>query len=259
MLEIIGYISFVIGYFFKYINPIRYLEVFEVISFVIFAFILTNGIKRTKNLEIYMFRMFLFAFISQIPYILIKNGIYTWEWNLNIYENIIKGIYHYINDLNVGFLFLTALIDIYFIHKNKGNLINRVIVILLSMMLVHILDIQFGVFGLLTIFIFYAFESKKQILIYFIINLILNILLTKAIITINTQKAIYEAILQITTLLALPIIFYIKEFHKNNQKNKKISEKNLQKLKDRVDIHIRIKYLIYPIIMLIMYILKQYI
>ena len=65
--------------------------------------------------------------------------------------------------------------------------------------------------------------------------------------------------MQITTLLALPIIFYIKEFHKNNQKNKKISEKKLQKLKDRVDIHIRIKYLIYPIIMLIMYILKQYI
>ena len=70
-LKIIAIITMFIDHlgnsYFKYTT---WMNVIGRIAFPIFAFLISEGYAHTKNLKKYFFRLFLFALISQIPFML---------------------------------------------------------------------------------------------------------------------------------------------------------------------------------------------
>ena len=72
------------------------------ISFPIFAYQIALGYSKTKNLKNYIKRLFLFALISQIPYIIFNSKFIIYPFHLNVI-----------------FLFLLGIFSIYFYEKSK--------------------------------------------------------------------------------------------------------------------------------------------
>lgn len=100
------------------------------VAFPIFAYQVTEGYKKTKNIHKYMTRLLIFAIISQVPYMLFKDS------------------------LNIMF---TLLIGLWMIHLRKTNIILSLIPLLLSL----VIDFEYGIYGLLTIYGFYVFKDIK--------------------------------------------------------------------------------------------------
>jgi len=100
-------------------------------AFPIFAYQITLGYQKTKNIYDYMLRLFVFSIISQIPYMLLTDG------------------------LNIFFTLLIGLIMIYL--KDKTN----TIVGFFPLVLTYITDFDYGVYGLLVIYGFYIFKDNK--------------------------------------------------------------------------------------------------
>ena len=127
------------------------------IAFPIFAYQISVGYRNTSNVYKYMARLFIFALISQIPYGLLAN------------------------QLNIMFTLLIGLIMIQLRQINT-------ILSLLPLFLTYCIDIDYGIYGLLTIYGFYVFQDIR---LFFIV---LNTILYKP--------------LQFFSIMALPILNY---------------------------------------------------
>jgi len=103
------------------------------LAFPIFAYQVAQGYFYTSNQKKYMFRLWIFALISQIPYTL-------------LFETF---------DLNILFTLIMALLLIDRIHKGEYYFL------LLFIPLSIVLPIDYGVYGVLTPVIFYVFRDEK--------------------------------------------------------------------------------------------------
>ena len=61
------------------------------IAFPIFAFLLAEGFRRTKNRKRYAMRLFLFALISEVPFDLMVSGGVFYPFHQNIYWTLLLG------------------------------------------------------------------------------------------------------------------------------------------------------------------------
>ena len=61
------------------------------IAFPIFAFLLAEGFRRTKNRKRYAMRLFLFALISEVPFNLMVSGSVFFPFHQNIYWTLLIG------------------------------------------------------------------------------------------------------------------------------------------------------------------------
>ena len=113
------------------------------IAFPIFAFQSVQGYMHTKDFKKYMFRLFVFAFISQIPFSLFLST-YTKEFALNIF-----------------FTFLLGLLSLFLYDKCKNKFIGFLFVIINSI-IGQLIKVDYGAFGILLIFNFYFFESEFE-------------------------------------------------------------------------------------------------
>ena len=113
VLKIIAMISMVIDHS-RYLHPILDNDITKVIgrfSFILFAFILTEGIWHTKDRTKYLKRIVLFAVVSQIPFMIFRS---------------IVGRYII---LNILFTFAIGMILIILIDKQKNEYIKLLIAI----------------------------------------------------------------------------------------------------------------------------------
>lgn len=128
----IGYAIFGKFSFFNYIGRI---------AFPIFAFQVSEGYIHTKNLKKYFLRLFLFAIISQIPFMLfhsiLSNGFY----------------------LNVFFTLLLGLCCIYIYDKCKYKSLGIIASILVAF-IAQITNCDYGAYGVAIILIFYIFKNN---------------------------------------------------------------------------------------------------
>lgn len=111
------------------------------ISFPIFAFQISEGYCYTKNLKKYMFRLFIFALISQYPFML-------------FHDLISKGF-----ALNIFFTLLLGLICIIIYDK----LSNKILSVALSIAIAFIAEIthcDYGFYGVSIIILFYIFKNN---------------------------------------------------------------------------------------------------
>lgn len=127
-------------------------------AFPIFAFQISEGYVHTKNLKKYFLRLFLFALISQIPFMLF-NSLFTNNFKLNIFCTLLVGllsifIYDKISNCNFQ------------LSKNKNvNLKLKqcfsILIIIFLSILAEVCHFDYGFFGIAIIFLFYLFRSNK--------------------------------------------------------------------------------------------------
>ena len=181
-----GYIIFGKFSFMNYIGRL---------AFPIFAFGISEGYKNTKNLKKYFLRLLIFAIISQIPYMLFVNAIGATNFTFNIFFTLVFG-----------------LLSITIYDKINNKYLGTLVVILFSIF-AHLLNFDYGWFGISTIFIFYLFKNKKILMnVFFIIITFINYFY-KYITTFNIH---YLIIILFCCLSLVPINLY------NNKKGKNI-------------------------------------
>ena len=142
------HISYLIFGHFSFLNYIGRL------AFPIFAYQITEGFTHTSNLKKYFFRLFVFALISQIPFML-------------FYSMLSSGIH-----VNIFFTLFIGLLSIVVYDKldklkYTHNITHRlyqflgILTAILLSFLASIIKCDYGYFGVLSIFVFYIFRTNK--------------------------------------------------------------------------------------------------
>ena len=143
------------------ISCIKYTTFFNVIgrlAFPIFAYQISEGYIHTKNIKKYLFRLFLFALISQIPFALFHST-FTSGFAFNIFGTLFLGltsIYIY-DSICKSNLKLTK-------NSKLNTLIGKLFGIFFAIFLGIISEIchfDYGFFGVAIIFLFYFFKNDK--------------------------------------------------------------------------------------------------
>lgn len=131
----IDHLGYAIFSKFSYFNYIGRL------AFPIFAFQISEGYTHTKNLKRYFFRLFLFALISQVPFML--------------FTSIISDKY----SLNIFFTLLIGLACIFMYDKCKNKFLSIIACIALAI-IADITHCDYGFYGISIILIFHIFKSN---------------------------------------------------------------------------------------------------
>ena len=124
------------GSYFNYIGRI---------AFPIFAYQISVGYAKTKNLKNYILRLLLFAIISEIPF--------------SLFASIISNR----KTLNIFFTLLLGLFAIIAYDKIKNKFIKIIPVLLLSF-IGEFLQVDYGFFGVFLVFLFFVFRENKIIM-----------------------------------------------------------------------------------------------
>ena len=126
------------------------------LSFPLFAWLLANGAHHTKNIKLYLIRIFIFASVSQFPFILANRQIDPSFWYLNVLFTLFLGL------LAVSIIKATT-------HKFFWFLATFVCVIA-----ANLLRTDYGAAGVLSIISFFLFYEKTK---YIIISQVLILLI----------------------------------------------------------------------------------
>lgn len=140
------------------INP-DFCNILGRLAFPIFAFQLVEGYHHTKNLNKYMFRLFLVAVIAQIAF-----------------GNLFGG-------LNTVFTLLLGLLCILIYEKESDKIISLTVIITIGISAL-LLNFDYGLYGILMVIIFHIFYKNKikksmAFTILVIIHYLLLVYLTK--------------------------------------------------------------------------------
>lgn len=127
-------------------------EIYRIIgrvAFILFAFLLAEGTKHTKDFKAYLKRLFIWALISEIPFDLAMTGkFFDWQ-NQNVFWTLFLsafGIYHL---------------------KNAQYLWNsqKLAVIIATLFVGDFINCDYGVYGLAVIYAFYLIKKlEKQVI-----------------------------------------------------------------------------------------------
>lgn len=109
------------------------------VAFPIFVFLLIEGIKYTRDIRKYILRMFIFAIISEAPFILATEN--------NISGVTMKNVFF---TLAIG-LAVCAVIDKLLEYKKLICVIICAVLVFLAGVLVSIMDTDYGIYGVLAI------------------------------------------------------------------------------------------------------------
>lgn len=142
VLKIIAVITMFIDHLgYTLFGKFSYLNYIGRISFPIFAFQISEGYIHTKSLKKYFLRLFLFALISQIPFML--------------FHSIISDTFC----LNIFFTLLLGLLSIYIYDKCKYKFIGILSCIILAL-IAQFSNCDYGAYGVAIILIFYIFKNN---------------------------------------------------------------------------------------------------
>ena len=122
----------------------------------IFAFQIGVGFKKTHSKVKYIFRMFISAFISEIPFLMFLNSAYLAHNPFNILK--LPSL-----SLNICFTFALALSALYFIDLGKKNFIYYILASL-PILFSLVIPMDYGIYCVLLVIISYFFQDKKILL-----------------------------------------------------------------------------------------------
>ena len=217
--------------YFKHVTPMSLIGRF---AFPIFAFQISEGYIHTKNLKKYFLRLFLFALISQIPFMLFRlTYIPEGDFALNIFFTLLGG--------------LTAISCYDKITKTdfklfKSNYLNTAIKYIISILpaifigiLAEVLSFDYGFFGICIIFLFYVFRNNKALM---TISFALSCIIKYGLDIFSYGYHYYYVLLCLFTIL--PIVFILLY-------NKKQGKKIKYLLYAFYPVHLLIIYLIFGV------------
>jgi len=175
-----------------FIGEFSFLNLIGRIAFPIFAFQVVQGYMYTSNVKKYMLRLFLFACISQIPFMLF----------LSIFSNS-----YY---LNIFFTLLLGIIGLYGYDKIKNKYLSFCLAIFI-LIASHFIQVDYGSYGVAVIFLFYIFNTKfinKKIFMCFTFVLITILKYLPNIINYPSIAITYILCILFTCISLVPICFY---------------------------------------------------
>mgnify|MGYP003562523491 FL=1 len=209
--------------------------------------------KRTKSKKNYIIRLGIFALISQIPYILMIKGMPVGISDVTEFEKVTRIFNHFTSLFNVGFTLLLGAISIYILEKSKKEkygIINIAILILLSVYISETFGFDGGFYSYFLILMFYYIPIKskiKQIIVMSVLNISYVLYMS-----LGAKGDIFQLIalysIQLYSILALPIIYILN--------NNDIITNKVKKKHERNKYFKLLKYSIYPLHMLIIYIVR---
>lgn len=161
------------------------------IAFPIFAFQAVQGYIYTKDFKKHMLKLFIFACISQIPFMLFLS---------TFTEEILT--------LNIFFTLFLGLLALFVYDKCKNKVLGFLFVILTSI-IAYFIHVDYGTFGILLMFCFYFFKDKKgsmaiTTIVLCFLRFVPDIIATHVLWYIYIQCAIF------TALSLIFILFYNK-------------------------------------------------
>ena len=219
VLKIIGIIAMICDHsgdvFLKHFS---YLNLIGRFAFPIFAFQAAVGYSNTKDFKKYIFRLLIFAIISQAPFMLFTS---TYDNNFS---------------LNIFFTLLLGVCTLYIYDKCNKKILGIIAVIIISV-IAELIKVDYGAFGILTIFIFYLFKDKKLLMVFYFIPLCFF----KYVPDIAKAPFLYKTYLQLATATALPITFILLYNKKQGPKLKYFF------------------YLFYPVHLLVLWLINMFI
>lgn len=183
------------------IGHLSFLNVIGRIAFPLFCFQLVIGYRHTKNVKKYLFRLLIFAIISQIPF--------------SLFTYLYAGVY---TNLNIFFTLALGLLSIYLLDKlpNKWLAIFFDIVLILIAQFAKVDYGGIGVCIILCIFVFFKDKSitldKKDFLYIFKNNVLFALVFFILCLAIYFNKFnIYGTVINIALILGtfFPIIFML--------------------------------------------------
>lgn len=122
---------------------IMILRIIGRISFPIYAFLVAEGFFHTKNVKKYMQRLLVFAIVSEIPFDLALTGKILEFGHQNVFFTLFAGL---------------GLLELY---SRQTSMAERIICILVITTCGDLFQSDYGAWGILMIFCFYAFREKR--------------------------------------------------------------------------------------------------
>lgn len=169
LIKIVAMVTMLIDHIGAILYPeIFFLRIIGRIAFPLFAYLLVMGFRHTGNINRYLLRLFLFGLISQIPY-------------------------HYVlpGHINVILYFAVALVSLKLYAPRKQHLYIPILAALLT----EILNMSYGAYGIMTIYLFhFFFEDRPKLAAGFIL---LNL----------PFIGIFGHYVQSLSIMALPFLF----------------------------------------------------
>jgi hypothetical protein len=148
-IKLIAIVTMVIDHVGAFLFPnILFLRVIGRLAFPLFSWLIANGAYYSKNRNKYLVRLFVFAIISQVPYLLTGRLIHPDFQGLNIFFTLFLG-----------------LLAIEIIRKYKSAVVFVTVVLVIGL-LAEIAWVSYGLAGILSIVFFYKyFKDFKKMLI----------------------------------------------------------------------------------------------
>lgn len=154
MLKIIAFISMLVDHIgIIYFPDILFFRIVGRLAFPIFAWGIARGYRYTHNYNLYATRLLGLAIISQIPYFLLFNNQY----------------------LNVCFTLFAGLLILRLYNNSFSLWINGPLIILI-LFLAQYFNFEYGIYGILSIFLFFHFQEKDNIIYYYFLLVLISIL-----------------------------------------------------------------------------------
>lgn len=137
------------------------------IAFPIFAFQISEGYIHTKSLKKYFLRLFCFAIISQVPFMLF-DSMFTYSFAFNIFGTLFVGL------LAIWLYDKIVKCDFELTKNKRFNLIiNKAfgfISVILFGIISEVCHFDYGFWGVAIIFLFYFFKNDKIGMVIFYIT-----------------------------------------------------------------------------------------
>ena len=162
LLKLIAVLSMICDHM-RYVLPVVNTSVTKVlgrIAFPVFAFLISEGCIHTKDRYKYLMRLFIFALISQIPYML-----FTYGCNIVSTAELSEKI-----ELNVIFTLLLGAVSISFFDKFENKFLKILSVCVFSA-IAYFINTDYGAVGVLIIVAFYIFRDKKYFKNFFVASI----------------------------------------------------------------------------------------
>lgn len=142
---LIDHIALCIPYIWMHQDTYRIMRNIGRIAFPIFCFCIIEGYYHTSDVKKYMFRLFIFALISEIPFDLAVNS---------------GGIFG-INHQNVFFTLCIGLCMIYIVDNASSGIIMRLFAIGAACLTARVLRTDYSMFGIIQILTFYVLRNNR--------------------------------------------------------------------------------------------------
>lgn len=209
-------------------NKFSYFNYIGRIAFPIFAFQISEGFYYTKNIKKYFSRLLLFAVFSQIPFMLFLSMFSKDIYKLNVFFTLFLGLFSiYIYDKFIGNFSITSNVK----FNKLFNSILGIFVVLFIGFIAEFIKSDYGLFGIIVIFLFYLFKHNKSAM---VCAYIIACMIKYGISYSTNPNYIYLILCCCTILPIVPICLY------NKQQGRKIKY---------------LLYFFYPIHLLILYLL----